>query len=236
MKDPLQNNEPLKIPPAYEIVVDRLRRAIHLGLYRSGEKLPPERVHATELGVSRVTLREAIRVLEGEGYLRTKRGSMGGVTVLEQADSHARVLQRLREEYDEISAIGEFRVANEGLAAERATSRMTPADLKFLADSIEELRASTTIGDFRHADSLFHLGIARAADSAMLRRAVEDARVAMFMPMDVVDLQLVHDSSVKDHRKILRAFEAGDAKAARRHMTTHLARTNAEIGAIVNPS
>lgn len=225
--------EPLKIPPAYEVVVQELRRAIHLGLYRPGDKLPPERVHATMLGVSRVTLREAIRVLEGEGYLRTKRGSHGGVFVLDPGESRPRVLERLREDSDELSAIAEFRLVNERLAAERAATRISPEQLEYLATSIEALRASESIGDFRRADSQFHLAIAGAADCGLLQKAVEDSRAAMFLPLDVVDLKVVHPSSLKAHNRILRALEEGSAKDAGRHMASHLSATNQELAELL---
>ena len=54
---------------------DHLRRAIHLGEFKPGDKFLPERQHAEQLGISRVTLREAIRVLEAEGYVEVRRGS-----------------------------------------------------------------------------------------------------------------------------------------------------------------
>jgi len=56
---------PIEASAMYERVVDRIHRAIHLGQLLPGDKLPPERVLAEQLKVSRVTLREALRVLEG---------------------------------------------------------------------------------------------------------------------------------------------------------------------------
>src|SRR5262245_21338895 len=67
-------------PAAYELVVNQLKRAIHLGSYVPGDKLPPERALAEQLGVSRVTTREALRVLQGEGYISV--GS-GGTSVIQ---------------------------------------------------------------------------------------------------------------------------------------------------------
>ena len=70
---------PLVTPSAYAAVVERIRRALALGVLLPGERLPAERALAEELGVSRVTVREALRVLQGEGLLVTKRDS-GGTT------------------------------------------------------------------------------------------------------------------------------------------------------------
>src|SRR5262249_34096086 len=61
--------------PVYGLVVDKLRRAIHNGSFVPGDKFPPERELSKQLGVSRASVREAIRVLEGEGYVETRRGA-----------------------------------------------------------------------------------------------------------------------------------------------------------------
>src|SRR5712691_7348558 len=79
---PMERIEP---SPVYELVVERIRRAIHIGTYVPGDRLPPERALAEQLGVSRTTVREAIRVLEGQGYVETRRGSTGGLTVKRRA-------------------------------------------------------------------------------------------------------------------------------------------------------
>src|SRR4051812_10590345 len=97
---------PLETPPAYAVVVDRLRRAIALGVLLPGDRLPPERTFAERLGVSRVTIREALRVLQGEGLLLTKRGSGG--TIVSDA---ARLSGPINEDYrDEVAEVFEFRV------------------------------------------------------------------------------------------------------------------------------
>ena len=69
-------------PSTAWLTSDRLRREIHLGVYVSGNKLPPQRELAKSLGVSLVTLREALRILEAEGYLILRRGAAGGAFVL----------------------------------------------------------------------------------------------------------------------------------------------------------
>jgi DNA-binding FadR family transcriptional regulator len=119
----------LDIPPAYEVVVDRLRRMILLSVYRAGDKFPPERVHSEQLGVSRVTLREAIRVLEGEGLVEARRGATGGVVVLDRRVSVDALRRRLRESLAGLEGISDFRLANERCAAQRAVTRITGEQL-----------------------------------------------------------------------------------------------------------
>src|SRR5512133_101079 len=108
-----QPDDRLDVPPAYAVVVEHLRRAIMLGTYAPGDKLPPEREHAERLGVSRVTLREAVRVLEGEGLVEVRRGSMGGTTVRGGHAATADVRRHLRGRLDTILATQEFRLAIE---------------------------------------------------------------------------------------------------------------------------
>lgn len=158
------NDGQVLVPAAYAVVVQHLRRAIHLGTYAPGEKLPPEREHAELLGVSRVTLREALRVLEGEGYLQMRRGSAGGAIVSGPPASPGRSSEYLREHLDEILALQEFRQAIEPLSAARAAERRTPEALDRLRKSVDDLRQATTLGLFRRADTNFHLTLADSAD------------------------------------------------------------------------
>ncbi len=222
-------SQPLDVSPAYELVVNRLRKAIHLGTLRPGDKLPPERLHAVQLGVARVTLRGAIRVLESEGLIRISRGATGGAQVVEKRVPKELLRQELAGRIDELQAIVDFRLANERCAAERAASRVTPEDLEALELSIVALKASTSTGEFRQADTMFHLHVAKMAQSPLLYDAVETGRVAMFMPLDLLDLELMHAESLRAHRRILNALKEGSAKKAGRAMEQHLSRTRTDL-------
>lgn len=226
---PSDEAQPLDVSPAYELVVDRLRKAIHLGTLRPGDKLPPERVHAAQLGVSRVTLRGAIRVLESEGHLRITRGATGGAQVVEKQVPKERLRRELAGRIDELEAIVDFRLANERCAAERAASQTTPEDVEALESSIAALKASTTTGEFRHADTMFHLHVAKMANSPLLYDAVETGRVAMFMPLDLLDVELIHAESLQAHRRILSALREGSARKAARAMERHLSQTRSDL-------
>lgn len=220
---------PIEVPAAYGVVVEHIRRAIHLGVYSAGDRLPPERAHAKQLGVSRVTLREALRVLEGEGYLEMRRGATGGATVIARGLTRA----RLRQNLDGLLAIQEFRIANESLAARRAATRVTKSDLAELEATIDVIREEPTNHDFRRADSDFHLKIAAVADHELLRSAIEDARAAMFGQIDVVNFEVITQSAVRGHQRIVEALRDGDEVKAGQAMTAHVKTTTKEILAVL---
>lgn len=125
--------EPVAAVPAHELVLLQLRRSIHLGHFGAGDRLPPERELARQLGVSRTTVREAVRVLEGEGLVEIKRGSAGGISVRPQSPAPAELRRRLRE-FEEII---EFRLAVEPMAARLAAQRRTRSDIAAFGRTFE---------------------------------------------------------------------------------------------------
>ncbi len=227
--DRWEASEPVAVPAAYAVVVEHLRRAIHLGHYAAGEKLPPERVLAPQLGVARVTLREALRVLEGEGYVQLRKGSAGGATVRERMGTPETLRPMLLARRDELQALQEFRVVNERLAVERAAARASDDDLALLEDTIERLRQGVSIGAFRQADSAFHLHIAAVADCRLLKSAVEEARAELFIPLDALDFEILLPETIREHERILLALQDRDAKRAGRAMVAHLKSTSTEL-------
>jgi GntR family transcriptional repressor for pyruvate dehydrogenase complex len=221
---------PVERPAAYERVVEQIRRAIHLGAYGPGDKLPAERALADELRVSRVTVREALRVLEGEGYLKSRRGAAGGPFILEQAREPSSVtLASLRSRLREFDDILDFREATESVAARLAATKRRKGHLKAMAADLEAMETSESLTRFRGADSAFHLTIAEAADNPMLLSAIEDARAGMFLPIDTLNFKLLLANSVRGHRRILAAIEAGDGARAARSMKVHIETTRKEL-------
>lgn len=221
--------EPVTVPSAAEIVVAQLTRAIELDRFLQGDQLPPEREFALQLGISRVTLRTALADLEMKGLLeRSGRGSGGGALVIAGgptvvSDAGHRALR------DQLAEIYEFRVACESAAAELAAARRTDTDLAILENAIDDLRGELTPGRFRAADNAFHLAIADAAGNRRLREAVEDARAAMFRPLDAIRFELVVPSAVDHHKRIFDAISARDSDRARKSIIEHMSDAHQEL-------
>jgi len=221
--------EPIRKIAVHELVVDRLRRAIHLGDYLPGDRLPPERDIAERLEVSRESVREALRVLEVDGYIISRRGPTGGHTVTALSEPVARTLERLRADPSGLVHLMEFRTANECLAARLAAERRTRTDLNALRKSIAGLNDADDTAQFRRADAGFHLAIAIAARNPHVERAILDAREAIFLLHDDLDYEVVLDTTLDGHTAILRAVEARDGDGAADAMARHLATALGEI-------
>jgi len=213
---------PVRAGNAFEETVERLLQAIRLGVVGAGERLPSERELAERLGVSRVTLREAIRALSDAGYVESRRGRYGGTfvnDVLPGPPEHpggevdAAVLE------DALS----LRYVLETGAAEMAAARsLTPADRRHLTGTLAEA-ASASLEDYRRKDSRLHLAIAEVTASGSLTTAMADARTRVNQLLDQIPLlepNLEH-SNVQ-HEAIVDAILAGDAVAARQIMAEHI--------------
>lgn len=214
---------PVSAAPIHEVVAERLRRAIHLGHYIAGERLPTERDLAGALGVSRVSLREALAVLQREGYISERRRGGGSPVVLPPGEPAERRRRHAEHMVSTFAELLEFRAAVESEAARLAAQRRPDDLLATLSDSQTALQESPDVSRFRAADSAFHLAIAAAAQNTLLYQTVEDARARMFAPLDQVPFEPMIRSSFTGHQRILRAIERRQPDAAARAMRDHLA-------------
>ena len=219
---------------AYELVVEQVKRAIFLGRFVPGDKLPPERDLAAQMLVSRTTIREAMRVLEGEGLIQVKRGATGGLVVRPQSGLRPHEVESYMEAQREmLDMVYEYRIANECMAARLAATRRSKDHLRRMGSALKamgricetpELRATmANIPRFRALDSEFHLAVAEASGNRLIQQAVEDARTAMFLPIGKVFTRL-EDSANEHHEEIFAAISGGEpdraAEAMRRHIVT----------------
>jgi GntR family transcriptional repressor for pyruvate dehydrogenase complex len=214
--------------PVYGLVVDQLRRAIHSGAFVPDDKFPPERELSKQLGVSRASVREAIRVLEGEGYVETRRGASGGIIVLDRAQTEDRLAEVIRTKLPEIEQAIDFRLAVECSAARLAAVRRTDDDLASLRAAFATMASSRETRRFRAADSAFHQGIARAARNDWMERSIADARAFLWMTVDEVAENVFRTAQVH-HGQILNAIESGDPEAAERHVAAHIELTRTDL-------
>jgi DNA-binding FadR family transcriptional regulator len=221
---------PVRAGNAFEETVERLLSSIRLGVIAAGERLPPERELATRLGVSRVTLREAIRALQQAGYVESRRGRYGGTFVNERLPAprglHADELARRAG-----GAVRDTLVLREvletGTAEVAASCTLTPEDRRHLRACLAET-ADAGPADYRRRDSRLHLAIAEVTGAPALVSAVADVRVRTNELLDSIPLlerNIEHSNS--QHEAIVRAILDGDPATARRAMAEHVQGTAA---------
>lgn len=215
--------ETMQIPEtASDSAVRFLRAMIFSGELGPGDKLPPERDLGARLGISRMTLRLALKALESTGYITTTRGSRGGSRVADQDALVHCWNQWMRTHAGELDDIFEFRTTVEMRLATLAAQRRTNEDLEAMRRAVaKESRPQEWPSLFR-ADIDIHRSIARAARSPRLAQAMMASREELFIPVDLARLEerghQVHDS----HNAILEAIRRGDATEAAEQMRQHI--------------
>lgn len=214
-------------------VTEHLRGLIHRGEISPGDRLPPEREFAEQLGVARISLREAIKTLQEDGYVEVRRGPRGGtfITELHQPAEHWRT--RMREQAGEIDDVVDYRIALETHAARLAARRRNRADLAELRSSIKAMARASGRATFRLSDSRFHDGLAHAAGNIRLETAIHSARGELFSPHDLLDYIEPIDENLQDHQAIYDAVLDGDPDSAETVMREHLERSREQLRAIV---
>ena len=224
---------PVRTGNAFAETVERLLQAIRLGVVGAGERLPSERELAERLGVSRVTLREAIRALSDAGYVESRRGRYGGTFVHDTLPAPPEPGGKV----DTVSLEDALclRYVLETGAAEMAAARsLSPADRQHLTGTLAEA-AGADLDDYRRKDSRLHLAIAEVTASGSLTTAMADARTRVNQLLDRIPLlppNLEHSNA--QHEAIVDAILAGDAPAARRAMAEHIEGTASLLRAFLS--
>ncbi|WFU11764.1 GntR family transcriptional regulator (plasmid) [Rhizobium sp. CB3090] len=223
---------PVQTQAAYNLAVDKLRRQIHLGLLLPNERLPSERALAEEINIARVTLREALRVLEGNKYIVIKRGQHGGAFVekLEVLDQVA--MFRISSDRAGMMRILEFREANEQAAIRLATTRATLPELKRMRAALGQMRDAREPASLKQAETMFTLAMADAAHNPLISHAVEDGLDQMFLPYFVAEFDHWRSVSTNLYSKLLGAIEAQNADQAAAVVGEILARDWVRVKAI----
>ncbi|MFC3453883.1 FadR/GntR family transcriptional regulator [Amycolatopsis speibonae] len=213
---------PVRAGNAFEETVERLLQAIRLGVVGAGERLPSERELAERLGVSRVTLREAIRALADAGYVESRRGRYGGTFVNDILPDPPAADGRNVDNAVLEDALGLRHVLETGAAEMAASRSLSPADRQHLTSTLAEA-AAASVGDYRRKDSRLHLAIAEVTASGSLTTAMADARMRVNQLLDMIPLlepNLEHSNA--QHEAIVDAILAGDSEAARQVMAEHV--------------
>jgi GntR family transcriptional repressor for pyruvate dehydrogenase complex len=207
---------------ASDSAVRFIRAMIFSGELGPGDKLPPERDLGARLGISRMTLRLALKALESTGYIVTTRGSHGGSRVAD-ADSLIDCWnQWMRHHARELEDIFELRTTVETRLAALAAERRTDADLEAMERAVANEGRPQEWSSLFRADIDIHRTIARAARSPRLEKAMLEARGDLFVPVDLRRLQTDELEVHHTHDEILAAIRSGDSSDAAEAMRRHI--------------
>ncbi|HEX2157353.1 MAG TPA: FCD domain-containing protein [Actinomycetes bacterium] len=184
------------------------------------------------LAVSRTTLREAVRALQQQGYLKTSRGRLGGTFVASRQIrqlSRAEVTRITRELGPTLQDLIDLRASVEPSAAELAASRASDDEVEVLRWLLERSQQAT-VPDLRQADSTLHIAIAHAANSNRLLDLVLEEQMRLHDILAYLPFARENGDPVKrstgQHAKIVDAIARRDGEAARKAMAEHIAGTN----------
>jgi GntR family transcriptional repressor for pyruvate dehydrogenase complex len=220
---------PLRGGNAFESTVEQLATAVRLGVFAYGEQLPPERELAARLGVSRMTLRDAIAALRESGLVTTRRGRGGGTVVVYQGQTQVSRTGAGVRHGAALSDALDFRRVVEPGAAYLAAGRSLSADQRaWLTASELEVSSASDAAGHRVADSRLHLAIATLSGSPMLIEAVTRAQAALqelLAAIPVLPANISHSNS--QHKAIVAAVLSGDEDGARALMEEHCDATSA---------
>jgi GntR family transcriptional regulator, transcriptional repressor for pyruvate dehydrogenase complex len=215
-----------RVYKTYEQIVRHIREAISTGELRAGDKLPPEPELAHQFGVSRPTVREALKVLEALNVLESSTGPRGG-TFVKQLDSLA-VAKHLKESLTllldvngvTLEELYEARDAIEIRTARRAAERRTDADLEALSRIIEEDNLKDS--DIIISDISFHRAVAGASKNRMLSLFISSIHMIVRSLAERCIMPEAKQISQRQHQAIYQAILQQDGSLAEERMREHM--------------
>jgi GntR family transcriptional regulator, transcriptional repressor for pyruvate dehydrogenase complex len=212
----------LETETASDSAVRFLRALIFSAELGPDDKLPPERDLGARLGISRMTLRLALKALESTGYIVTTRGSRGGSRVADASSLSRCWSQWMTEHAAELDDIFEFRSTVEAKLAALAAERRSEDDLQAMERAAAGERQPQEWPSLFRTDVDIHRAIAHAARSPRLERAMMSARGDLFVPIHLDRLEDRPHQVSESHLEIIQAIRDQDAEAACALMTGHI--------------
>ena len=210
----------------YEEVMDTIIGRIQAREFNVGDKLPTERQMAEELGVSRPSIREALRALECMGYIRS---TVGGGTYISETTADnislsfsAMMLTDKQFAIDIIEVRKYLEVHMAELAAKNASKAQIARIYKTIHDMLAEVEAG---GSGINGDNLFHVEVARASNNKAFAVMVEICYALLFQsPQHQATFKIPRqlETTAEHHMAIFEAIRSGDAEKAKEEMSKHL--------------
>ncbi|MGW4302687.1 FadR/GntR family transcriptional regulator [Streptomyces sp. NPDC004646] len=219
---------PVRAGNGFEEALEQILQVVRLGLVPGGERLPAERELAERLGISRVTLREVLKVLHDQGLVESRRGRYGGTFVRPRPDAGGEDELRRRVTEVDIEDVLRFReVLETGAAGLCAAHGLTEDGASRLRRALERTH-DAPLADYRRLDTLLHLTLAELCGSPSLAAQYVSVRASVNELLDCIPLLVRNlEHSQRQHTALVEAVLTGDAEAAREIAREHCAGTAA---------
>jgi DNA-binding FadR family transcriptional regulator len=230
---------PIHVPKTSDVLARELRRQILSGVLPAGAPLPPERDLVAQTGLSRSSVREALRILETESLVTTKPGRFGGSVASQPGDeSLGRSLSHYVHGHGiSLLSLMQTREAVEPSLAALAAANRSEEELQQLTAATERVEAA--FGDlplFLRENVNWHLAIAAASHNDLLRAILASIANMVYKAtaMENFATEAVRKQVMQAHRRILEGIAKKDAEMARRRMARHLAAVTAAVQSFPN--
>jgi DNA-binding FadR family transcriptional regulator len=227
---------PVRAGNGFEEALEQILQIVRLGLVRDGERLPAERDFAERLGISRVMLREVLKVLTEQGLVVSRRGRYGGTFVRnpqpsgQDADSTEELQRHLAGVAHDMNVLDtlRFREVLETGAAELCASRgLSEAEATRLCAALDAT-SDAALSDYRRSDTLFHLTLVELAESPSLTAQYAAVRAKVNDLLGRIPLLVRNlEHAQQQHAALVDAVLAGDPEQARAVAREHCAGTAA---------
>ncbi|MFF5504377.1 FadR/GntR family transcriptional regulator [Streptomyces roseolus] len=219
---------PVRAGNGFEEALEQLLQVVRLGLVPDGGRLPAERELAERMGISRVTLREVLKVLQEQALVESRRGRYGGTFVLPRPQGPDGAGPRRRVAAAELEDALRFReVLEVGAAGLCAGQGLDAAGAERLRAALTATRDAPP-ADYRRQDTLLHLTLAELAGSPSLTAQYAAVRATVNDLLDRIPLLVRNlEHSQHQHTALVEAVLEGQADAAREVMREHCAGTAA---------
>ena len=222
---------PVPVQKASEAIYAQIASMILSGQIKPGERLPSERSMMEMLGRSRPTIREALRMLERNGLIKTVPGSRGAIVMRPDLLSVEEPLENLLNlSVISYSELLEYRRLNEVASAGWAAERRTEEDLRRIRSQLEAFSTEQgSFDDFSTLDIAFHQAIAEAGHNKVasmvdkvIHRLVSNILDGAYSKKSEPDRKLMMEQIRASHGILFEAISSGDAATAREAMEEHM--------------
>lgn len=213
----------IKKESTLEVIVQQIKNQIKKGILKPGEKLPSERELASLLGVSRTSVREAIKALSFSGYLEVIQGK--GTYVLEIATQYDEIVNFFSEFSNySLDYLMEARIMLEGEFARLAAVNASQDEIDVIERVFNEICNSKDTNTFFVKDLQFHLTIAKATHNPIMNGLMKIIVEMLYKETQkIIEIsEDTRENTIETTRDLVQAIKQRDAEKAKELMSEHI--------------